>query len=411
MNKKWYILKDDKSFGPYSQEDLQTFFEDERITKETLIKEVGSSTILPLSSFVKVREEEKKFSFPKFNTPNFSIPQFDLGKFNVAKLLKVTSLAAFVFLATAFLVLSKKTEVTISSKLHLHQDEKSTLESTFQEALEKSKHTWSVFQSKDFKSLYLGTNLPGKTFVKIHFKSIPGKSLSTTPIEFYARVPIKNFVSKVQTLNFIKGDRVVKGFYQYFIQIETHRWDGPFQKFTFRDFKIKKQYKGEIALGSEEVSELNDKLAKFHKLKIKQLESADQDIKMKYETLESITKGIISELQNVSPSNKTQIETFIKSYERKYGAFFTSFVIENESKFRELTKNPNKINSQTINHYSDLSKIAKRLGYLSIEAIDSLKSSEQTKLKESFENFDQMVNLTQKKRKIISQAPSSKTSL
>ncbi len=100
-----------------------------------------------------------------------------------------------------------------------------------------------------------------------------------------------------------------------------------------------------------------------------------KSLEQKYLTVKAITKSIRESALEVFEGEgewEDKVQAFAQNYTQKYGSFFTSFVIQNEKSYEELEQKdfPDKVS--VISYYTRLSRMAKRFGGETMNALDEM---------------------------------------
>lgn len=416
MNKLWYILKEENQFGPFDEQDLQRMFKANKILHNTTLIRRGLKSPIAVSDLVRKSRRSRtravanappsdgrtnafyEFPYEKGtgeiktapSTPSLrrkiipneqaSMDQLSLIRKKVKNkkpLLYLLGIFSFIFFSLATV---KSIIVSNSFDMERPKNVRPKLFTSYKkklhDAYKNQEHQWDFLYSKDLKEIYLGSSLPGIQDVKIIFKSIDNKILSKKPVVFKSKITIEKNLAHLKELNFVEGDKIIPGAYEVSIILNKHRLSF-WQKMFLEDIKVKEHYQTNILLSFHSKSSYLKELKKFQQLQRRKNNSFVQDIKMKYETLLTIADRISKNLENAKNGsrNAPQVEHmknfFLQDYQLKYGTFFSNFVIENERRFKDLTNSSDELKTGIVAHYSNLSSMARSLGMISIDAIDS----------------------------------------
>jgi hypothetical protein len=277
----------------------------------------------------------------------------------------------------------------------------------FSKSIQKMKKNtgWSFLQSKDFKKIWVGTNYPGTLKLELSFKSEPEKVLSIHPIQFKVETYLNEHISEVKDLRFLKGEKIIPGFYTVEIRV-LENYMSFWEKIFSQSIRIdkKKTYKSHILLMANSKKQFLTDLKKFKKAESMSDYTFLTDIKQKYHTLIVISKNLskkIAQLKDFkSPAQLNQsVEHFTELYRKDFGSFFTSFVVENDQKFKELTQSSTQIKTKIVAHYSWLSRIAKKLGIISADFFGDYKKilSDPNFVIKTLKDYNNIISLCDKR--------------
>lgn len=129
-------------------------------------------------------------------------------------------------------------------------------------------------------------------------------------------------------------------------------------------------------------AEFNKTLDKFLKSQAQNDIYFWEELSQKYRTIKAITTQIKDSINNIFELNKDNWDNNVREYEqiylRKYGTYFTNFVIENEEAYARYKKQDFSNKVEVISHYNRLNSIAKDIGKVSVEALSRLKKFQNT---------------------------------
>jgi hypothetical protein len=230
---------------------------------------------------------------------------------------------------------------------------------------------WKLLFSKDFKQLWLGTNIPGKLTLQMKIQGKPGSVLSKTPIEAVTTVTIEKNLASLESLFFSQGTKIVPGQYQVTLALMEHKqtlWNVIFDP----QKKYQQSYQTDILVGVENKNSLQ-KLAKEFFFDSQSLATQlGEDITQKYQSLAMINNRLQSFFRLIPAyKNSQELDKYMRGfkdeYQRQYGSFFTNMVIENDKRTKELTQKVVENKTNMITHYKQLSSLAQKMGSASMD--------------------------------------------
>ncbi len=428
--KKYYVKINGNVFGPYEEKNLHSMFNKNQLSSESLVKRSGDAQFIALSHFIKSANEktevfhhqsntsEEKQAFPyqvnsdatasHLFTSNMSgNPVKDsiqsikdyFASFTYYKILFLP----FILVACFFLakVLYFKSSFQVNKPNFMKYSSFQKFEKDLKTHFQNKDHVWKFLVSTDLKKTWVGSSLPGHHLARIKFQSIPYKILSHVPVKAHTETKLYKNNKEIKEWIFEKGEKFHPGFYKVQVTLlkrDLSMWD----KLFLPEFEIKKTYETKLLIGSSSKKVFMKDLKGFLKKSVTMNFSEIQEIEMKYQTLNSITKQIASSINEMKiPKSSKKLKEirskFISKYQKEFGSFFTNFVIENNQIYQKKNAITHK-KSPFTKHYKTMSKIAAEIGKISADTISQLKSKSpsKNKLQSSVKLYESVMKSTNK---------------
>lgn len=187
--------------------------------------------------------------------------------------------------------------------------------------------------------------------VEASFKSVPDRLLSSEAEEvaFKSKGKLSGHLTEFSSFDFSSGTKIIPGLYEMEVRASHCKWDGFLTKimngFNGPDENYKASTK--VVLFSKGAREYNSILEKLLKKKLdkeQRIYNANelfwQDLQQKLETLEAVTLQVeqlfLDLIEKDARMFLKNLPPVVQEYTKKYGAFLTSFVVENEAYFKNL---------------------------------------------------------------------------
>lgn len=231
--------------------------------------------------------------------------------------------------------------------------------------------------AKDKSKIWVVTNNPYVGRVVLKMKSLKGKVLTAKDIEFSSSSVLKGKVAEFSEFEFQKGQKIVDGYYEIEVLTPT-KLEVPMVAKLFPKKNRQFRFIDQKLISGMNTSEFDSVLNKFNKNKAKNDTVFWEDLSQKYRTLMAITQQIKDSVNNIFQLNPDNWESNVREYEqtylRKYGTYFTNFVVENEQAYEKYEKRNFSNKVEVISHYTRLSKIARHVGEQSATSLIKLKN-------------------------------------
>jgi hypothetical protein len=239
-----------------------------------------------------------------------------------------------------------------------------------------ARRSLSISFAKDYSKVWASLNFPFKGRVLLELKSIKGKVLTSDPVVVSSSATIKNKLITFNRFNFEQGIRLFPGYYEVHLKLLNKKkldfWLERFVKLP-KVFDIKKKvYIGKLTEQSFE-RELTKFLIKRNSIDTK----FRQDLFQRFDTLRLIVSQIHDDFAAVLSQSKHQdfkvkLKEFERKYQRKYGQFLTSFVLENEDSFKTVRSSVSRSKTQLIAQHNKLSNLSRQVGETSMDILVKL---------------------------------------
>lgn len=233
------------------------------------------------------------------------------------------------------------------------------------------KFAWAM--ARDKSKLWMAVNVPYEGAVNIKVTSAPEMILADEEIQASAKGQLQKGLVEFNEFQFNSGQRIVEG--RYLIEVKSSELQAPllYKLLGKKNFEFSHQDVALLSLlGPERFAEA---LRKFKKKAQNNASLFWEELEQKYLTVRAITKSIRDSALEVFEGEgewQDKVKQFEQNYTQNYGSFFTSFVIQNEKSYEELEQKdfPDKVS--VISYYTRLSRMAKRFGGETMNALDEM---------------------------------------
>ncbi len=224
--------------------------------------------------------------------------------------------------------------------------------------------------------------------VEADFRSLPGKMLSTEEesVAFKSKGTLKDHVTELSHFEFSTGTKIIPGLYEMDIKATDCTWKGVVPALMNKFQGPDSEYVGrmKVVLFSKGPAEFNKILDRIIQKKLEQelkLKNEEdlfwQDLQQKFETLQAVTlqvEQLLLDFLDENPKNfKTGLPKMVDQYTRRYGSFFTSFVVDNENYFRGLKEG----SSKKRNYELVVTITSKKIGLEAMKLIEDFQKQKQ----------------------------------
>jgi hypothetical protein len=269
----------------------------------------------------------------------------------------------------------KSTYITFSRPSLMSIDDYTRLKDV---SLDKSfDNKFALATSSDRSTIWLSTNIPYEGEVYIKLKSIKDKTLSNAEIELQGQAKLRGKLVTFENWTFNKGTKLVDGYYNVEAYTITDLTIPLIEKYSP---KRKQQFRffDQVLISPMPASEFNKMLTSVTKEKVTNDQTFWIELKQKYETIKVITTQIRDEMETAFSNSNSRWEEELKKFELKYkrefGAFFTSFVIQNDESYEALKAKEFSNKMEIIANYTRLSNLAKDVGKVSMDIFHQMES-------------------------------------
>jgi hypothetical protein len=239
----------------------------------------------------------------------------------------------------------------------------------------ENKFGFSIAQDKS--KIWVVTNNPYVGRVVLKMKSLKGRVLTAKDIEFSSSSILKGKIAEFSEFEFQKGQKIVDGYYEIEVLTPT-KLEVPMVAKLFPEKNRQFRFIDQKLISGMKTSEFDSMINKFNKSKAQNDTVFWEELSQKYRTLMAITEQIKDSIFNIFQLNPDNWESNVREYEqtylRKYGTYFTNFVVENEMAYEKYEKKNFSNKVEVISHYTRLSKIAREVGQQSATALMKLKN-------------------------------------
>lgn len=396
----WFVILKDKHQGPYSKSELLGMYKGKEISEKTnlwsegmakpiifqdLLKREKSServvqimddleeknevqplngkikeedVLPPLPVEVQVAELKKKVSQPEQNNEvdiEFE-PEFELGEKEVKKTSKIwLFMGSFSVLGAIALYLGFTYFLNGSfqgSRLGARPEGMSLkVYDEFKTNVREARGKSFFFKlSKDKKQVWIATNQTVEGNIDLKFKSVADQVLGE-PTVFSVSGKARDGFIELSDIYFEEGSRLLDGYYQ-----------------VTADNLGEVLINGKFLVSSVGEKSFNVLLKDFNSQVEINIAEFKQELVQKYSTVRMMVRQIISSLNRVQ--NSVGAQRFESEYKRKFGVFFTEFVLNNEKQFGQISKQSFDDKEVVLKQYNSLTALAKEIGVVAAETIE-----------------------------------------
>lgn len=419
---KWFIMLGAGHEGPYSYENLQILFKNNKIALDSRIWSEGlaeSITFAQLQYKIEGKVDEEDVPplppLPQDEIPE--IPQIPTESEETLKienknrwafyLLGVSFFAVIIYLLLNQWIASKeKFQIARVPKMSLELHERISKDFSFQ-GWDKDIF-FKEFVSSDLSHIWLVTSSFQSCDIEVSFHSIVDKLLmmNDEKIVFSSQSKLKSHLVQFNKFDFKSGHKIIPGMYEMNLKATNCEWDGLIPKIANNLKSPDETYIGRMKVilypgGPVEFNQVLEKLLN-KKLEIilkekGQIELFWQDLQQKLQTLLAISLQIehlmVDFLDKGESKFLTSLKPMVDQYTKKYGHFLTNFVVANENYFKEL-----KLSSKDVSKQKDYELMirltAKKVGLESMKILEEWMAIKKRPTKLQIQNYKEKVNKT-----------------
>lgn len=425
---KWFILLPTGHEGPYSLKILTQLMEQKKIAGEVKIWAEGLASPVTLKEALKAPVKADPVEeiipdlppLPEDDVPPLPIeseektPPLPAGEVVTKKTVTISPLvfiggAVFIMLFFVAGSLIKKYEtfdIARLPKMTVNLQQRILNESSF--GGWDKKIFFKEYLPDDHTQIWLVTSSFQNCSVEAAFHSIKDKMLSMKEenVVFKSKGKLDNHVVELSSFDFSSGNRIIPGLYELNVRAFDCKWDGAIPTLMNKFSGPEEEYiaRTKVVLFSRGSAEFNTILDKLLKKKaeidlreVSQNEIFWQDLQQKLETLQAVTLQIEQQLLDFleePPQNfKTSLKSMVDQYTRKFGAFLTSFVIENENYFKNLNREASGA-AQKRNYELMVKLSSKKIGLESMKFIEEFQSLKKNPNRKDLDSYSARVRKT-----------------
>lgn len=255
--------------------------------------------------------------------------------------------------------------------------------------------------AEDKSGIWMALNYPLEGKVELKIKSLDERILAENEIEASARAVLKNRLAFFEDFVFEKGQRLAQGWYQVSVmpvsRLEVglpYRWlnKAPLAEEVDADFRVRDR----VLLATMSLNDFHQALERLNENREENESFFWKELAQKYMTVKAIARGIRKNLDEVFKSAPKDwqgaLNAFEKEYGEKYGNFFTSFVVQNEKAYEEISEKTFEDKTEVVSGYTRLSRLAKRLGSLSMSSLRKMRALKDPSNKELRDGLRSQIN-------------------
>lgn len=425
---KWFILLPTGHEGPYSLKILTQLMEQKKIAGEVKIWAEGLTSPVTLKEALKAPVKAAPVvetipdlpPLPEDDVPPLPIeseektPPLPAGEAVTKKTVTVSPLvfiggAVFIMLFFVAGSLIKKYEtfdIARLPKMTVNLQQRILNENSF--GGWDKKIFFKEYLPDDHTQIWLVTSSFQHCSVEAAFHSIKDKMLSMKEenVVFKSKGTLDNHVVELSSFDFSSGNKIIPGLYELNVRAFDCKWDGAIPTLMNKFSGPEEEYiaRTKVVLFSKGSAEFNTILDKLLKKKseielreVSQNELFWQDLQQKLETLQAVTLQIEQQLLDFleePPQNfKTSLKSMVDQYTRKFGAFLTSFVIENENYFKNLNREASGA-AQKRNYELMVKLSSKKIGLESMKFIEEFQSLKKNPSRKDLDSYSARVRKT-----------------
>lgn len=425
---KWFILLPTGHEGPYSLKILTQLMEQKKIAADVKIWAEGLQTPVTLGQAFKASAKAPVAETPDVLPP---LPKDEIPPIPVEEdfdsppatpveptpQIKRKTISPFAFIAGAVLLmiffivgnLIKKYEtfdIDRLPRMTLNLQQRILNENSF--GGWNKKIFFKEYLPDDHTHIWLVTSSFQQCSVEATFHSIKDKMLSMKEenVIFKSKGTLDNHVVELSSFDFSAGNRIIPGLYELNVRAYNCEWNGFIPKLMNRFSGPDEEYlaRTKVVLFSKGAAEFNTILDKLLKKKVEietreltQNELFWQDLQQKLETLQAVTlqieQHLLDFLDEDPKSFKPNLKSMVDQYTRKFGAFLTSFVIENENYFKNLNRDASGA-AQKRNYELIVKLASKKIGLESMKFIEEFQSLKKNPSKKDLASYSARVKKT-----------------
>jgi hypothetical protein len=260
----------------------------------------------------------------------------------------------------------------------------------------------------DHTHIWLVTSSFQECQVEATFNSLQDKLLSTSDekVSFKTKGHLRGHIVEFSAFDFTTGSKIIPGMYEMDVKATHCKWDGfkplVMNKFISPDAEYMARTKVVLfSKGAEEFNKILDRLIKKKaEVALKEQNRNEifwQDLQQKLETLQAITLQIEQHLLDFldgSPASFTKsLKPMVDVYTRKFGSFLTTFVVENDNYFKNLSSEAKGI-SKKRNYELIVRLSSKRIGLETMKFIEEFQASKKNPTQSELQKYSDRVKKT-----------------
>lgn len=390
MEQYWYIVKDQKYFGPYYMADIEDLKTHHKLDAQTVlwhpkwpapqlefsfnpppapkpaIYRPGNS----LKTLARIQQHQK--SYENMITPTIQLEQTLPFKLKLPMHVNERLGMFLALLLSSILILSvlnnsplpnRPESMAPSQYKHFENfwGSKSSTTSTDEAA------SFFTLISKDYKTLWVGLH-SNLIIESVTLTALNKNILAKDDFEKTWNQPAGE---KLLSLTFENSELPPMGFYQLKISwVESAPWS----------FDVtKKSAEVSIKIGNHANEQLLGMIKNFHQPAQTEnqiaIDSSETEIKEKYQTLSSLVSDIRKNWDGMKELKYSKMVKAMNSFQIKYarstGSFLSALVLNNEKEIKDLSQGKKAIDTSIIAHLHNLTENAKKTGVLSAELMSN----------------------------------------
>ncbi len=320
--------------GPFSLEEIQKSFDEEKLQDSDVVWKVGLKGWMPLSRLM----NKSSLASEKSN------PAVEIVKPNIKKKsqLKIWAFIPIFFMGVGFYFLYPTKS---GPKLPFSQLDHKTYQKIDQE-LKNGKPVKDLILSKDSREIWLAISKKGTYFAQLNLKSVSGSIIGDREIIINSHSELMDNWARFYTFDLEKGTKIAQGYYSYTLTL-TPKQEGKglsylFSKISplFGELKTEETLTGTLFFSSDNKETFQKKLNDY-KTKIKnEMERPIKEKMEKWQAYLSIINKIdimlSDEIKTISKGSS--IVLFEKKYTEFLGPMLSQIVIETKKMSTDLSR-------------------------------------------------------------------------
>ncbi|MFI5390531.1 MAG: DUF4339 domain-containing protein, partial [Bacteriovoracales bacterium] len=255
----WYVLRNGHHLGPYSMEEIQKSFDDDKLQDSDVVWKVGLKNWIPLTKLI---PRKQNVVIP---TQIEEPPQKEMPKRESNLPLKILVLFPILILVGAIYFLYPRNE---GPRLPFSQLDSKTYQK-LEQALKAKAPTNELILSKDTRELWLATSKTGDYSAQLNLKSVKGAILGDREVILNSKAELSNNWARFYTFDLDKGTKIIPGYYNYIVKLIPNNSNEGFNQIIARVLpfliapKLEEVFSGKILFSPDSQDIFQKKLTEY----------------------------------------------------------------------------------------------------------------------------------------------------
>lgn len=229
------------------------------------------------------------------------------------------------------------------------------------------------FYSKQFRKVWLATNLKGEGRVEVKIESVPYRNLTNSKITLERKATVKDHFAVFNAIADESYQPLPDGLYK--VEIYSPGLKSNFEKFVGKIFGMRSQpltESREILLSSLPAEELKARVNAVNKRMVQNKLKYESDLLQKYNSLAALSNSLVGVMErNLDNKAKDPFSSFQRDYTQSIAPLLTEISYENQ---KIATKFSGTKEKELEKKYSDQLSIGKMMATLAMSSIREGKS-------------------------------------